>query len=321
MDLLIVSPAASAKTGNLHTATDWAGHLRGLGHSVRIESSYDGRNADGLIALHSAKSHAAVRAFHAAHPEAWIVVALTGTDLYPALSETSLESLALADRIVVLQEKALTRLPLEHQGKTRVIKLGVPSSPARERRRSGPDHFQVAIVGHLREVKDPLRAAAASRFLPATSQLRIRHAGTILEESLAPAVEKEQRENPRYRWLDALSEHDADRLIRQSDLFVLSSIAEGGGRALSQAVVAGTPVLAARNDASTSLLGDDYPGLFEPRDTAELAGLLHRAEVDPQFRALLTSKTNSAAAQFDPQLEREAWQALLGELAPAPQLP
>jgi hypothetical protein len=44
-------------------------------------------------------------------------------------------------------------------------------SVARTTRRARPsrDHFDVCVAGHLRQVKDPFRAAAASRLLPESS--------------------------------------------------------------------------------------------------------------------------------------------------------
>ena len=285
MEILIVSPPASLVNGNTNTAASWATELAALGHSVRVKPSYDGRSAELLIALHATKSHEALVQFQTAHPEASTVVVLAGTDLYPDLSATSLHSLAIADRIVVLQAKALHRLPTNLQQKTEVIPLSAPPppAPADQSELCPADLFKVCVVGHLRGVKDPLRTAHAARLLPESSKIVVLHVGAILEERFEAEVEREQKENPRYRWLGALEYDAAYQLIASSDLFVLSSIAEGGGRVLSEAILANTPILAARNDASTSLLGDDYPGLFETGATAELAALMEHCENDAAF--------------------------------------
>ena len=226
MRLLLVSPRAQIQTGNKSTSEDWAGQLAALGHSPVVHSEYRGESADALIALHAAKSHDAVLAFRADHPDAPIVVALTGTDLYPELSEKSLESLGIADRIIVLQEGALARIPSRYRAKARRIPIGVPTLEIDPSPWVDPERFQVAVVGHLRAVKDPLRAASASRLAPEDSRLSIRHAGAILDDELSAAVSSEQKTNPRYRWLGILSREESRALITASDLFVLSSFAE-----------------------------------------------------------------------------------------------
>ena len=83
---------------------------------------------------------------------------------------------------------------------------------------------------------------------------------------------------------------------------------------LSEAIVAGVPVLASRIDGNTGILGDDYPGLFEAGDTRALAKLLHRAETDATFLSELRSRTNRLAHLFDRKRETQAWAELINEL-------
>jgi putative glycosyltransferase (TIGR04348 family) len=315
MDVLIVSPPAPVQNGNLATAEEWAAELTNLGHRVQIASTFQDQDASLLIAIHAHKSHPSVNRFHEVRPSGRIVVALAGTDLYPKLSSLSLRSLELSHRIVVLQAKALARVPASCRSKTRVINLSATAPPSSAQvEPTEHNGFQACVVGHLREVKDPLRTAAAARLLPSQSRLTVRHAGSILEEKFRNAVAVEERENPRYQWLGALSAEEALHLIAASDLLVLSSIAEGGARVLNEAVVSGTPILAARNDATISLLGDHYPGLFDPGETAALAALLHRCESEPEFLADLTRRVVQHAAECAESREQEAWKSLLDEL-------
>jgi putative glycosyltransferase (TIGR04348 family) len=293
-------------TGNRRTAIQWAEMLRDLGHDATVIDEYDGRAADALVALHASKSHAAVAEFQERHPGR-VVVALTGTDIYPDPDDDAVDSMRRADRIVALQANAERKVPEDCRAKLRVIVQSAVACPAQDARNG----FDVCVVGHLRAVKDPLRAAAAARLLPGSSRVRVRQAGAILEERFRDLVEREQAENPRYAWLGELDADETRRLIGGCALQVVSSRDEGGGRVIGESIVCGTPVLAARNDATECLLGADYPGLFEFGDTEGLAALMRRAESDESF---LADETRALAAQFDPRLESEAWRTLVDEL-------
>ena len=88
MKIVIVTPAAaSARTGNRHTAQRYARFLRSGGHDVRILTQWNGEPVDLMIALHARKSHAAMARYRAAHPDAPLVLVLTGTDLYRDLAD------------------------------------------------------------------------------------------------------------------------------------------------------------------------------------------------------------------------------------------
>ena len=76
------------------------------------------------------------------------------------------------------------------------------------------------------------------------------------------------------------------------------------------------PVLASHIAGSVGLLGEDYPGYFPVGDTRALAQLLHRVESEPAFLQELREWCAALAAHFHPDREREAWEALLREIAP-----
>src|SRR5690349_8704845 len=113
MQITIVTPARPGTThGNRITAIRWANILKELGHRVSIRQDFDRRRASLLIALHARRSYASVKRFHRQCPEAPIVLALTGTDVYRDLKHGRRveKSLTLAQRIIVLQPKALEQL-------------------------------------------------------------------------------------------------------------------------------------------------------------------------------------------------------------------
>jgi glycosyltransferase involved in cell wall biosynthesis len=96
---------------------------------------------------------------------------------------------------------------------------------------------------------------------------------------------------------------------------VISSIMEGGANVVSEAVVAGLPVLASAIPGNIGLLGEDYPGYFPVKDERALAGLLWKAESDASFLALLKRHCLWRAPLFSPARETEAWRRLMLKLS------
>ena len=260
---------------------------------------------DVVVALHAKKSAAAV-----AGATVPCILAMTGTDLYRDIrtSDDAVRSLALAARVVVLHEGGELQLPRFARSKARVIAQSAIAVTPRKRR-----DFEVVVVGHLREEKDPFRAAEAVRALT-DSRVRVVHVGRALSDEMRLGAEREQRENPRYRWLGERSPAATRGLIASARLLVLSSIMEGGANALSEALVARTPILASRIPSSVGVLGKDHPGFFRVGDTRGLARLIARAEDDPRFYRALVRAGDTRRALFRPSRERAAWRALLAEV-------
>ena len=315
MRILIVTPAPPrSRYGNRVTALRWARILRGLGHRVTLVQTYQGQPCGLLIALHAVRSHAAVRTFRLLHPTRPVVVALTGTDIYRDLpkSKKGVETLEAASRLVALNSKAQERLPPRLRGKVRVIfqsaqaPSGTPPGP--------PRGFDVCVVGHLRREKDPFRTAMAVRGLPAHSMIRVLHSGKAMDARMEALATGEERRNPRYRWLGELPPWRVRRLYRTCRLMVLSSRMEGGANVISEAAVAGLPVLAARIPGSVGLLGEKYPGYFPVGDTRALKKLLLKVEREPRFLAQLRSWMEALAPRFRAESEAACWAALLEEL-------
>lgn len=317
----LVTPAPRrSRNGNRVTALRWARVFRSLGHrvSVRQPDSEPGSDRDDLlVALHAERSAGAIRRFHEARPDAPIVVALTGTDVYGERfarpGSAAARSLAIADRLVALQPLAALRVPASERDKVRVIRQSAPRFAGAAEPSSS--RFDVAVIGHLRPVKDPFRAALAARELPADSRVRIVHVGGAGDAAMREAAESERERNPRYVWLGERPRREALRVLAGSRLAVVSSLSEGGANVISEAAVAGVPILASRVDGNVGLLGGDYPGLFPAGDTAALARLLRRAETEPEFLDRLRERVARLAPLFEFERERESWRALLAEIA------
>jgi putative glycosyltransferase (TIGR04348 family) len=314
MRIEIVTPAPEGSLkGNRITAERWAGFLRDLGHRVSLTEQYTGSPPDVLVALHARRSFPSVRRYREEAPAGPLVVALTGTDVYQDLSGSSeaLRSLEWADRIAALQPLAARELPERLRARVRVIYQSAAPPTAVEA--PVPDAFEVCVLGHLRPVKDPFRAAEAARLLPADSRIRVLQAGAALEPEMAERARAEEAANARYRWLGELPRDQALRLLGRSRLLVLTSRLEGGANVISEAVVASVPVLCSRIPGSLGLLGEDYPGTFPVGDTVELARLLIRAETEPGYLADLQERCARRAPLFHPERERDAWRSLLVE--------
>jgi putative glycosyltransferase (TIGR04348 family) len=315
MKILLVSPVPRESTlGNATTARRWERIFVDLGHEVEMLESWDGEPGDVLVALHARRSHDSVVDFAKAHPGKPRIVALTGTDLYLDLPDNAeaRESLRTATRLVLLQEHGRGYLPTQDRDKAVAI-LQSAVAPARSPRKSS-EGFDVCVLAHLREVKDPLLAAQASRLLPEESRIRILHAGKGIEDGYAEQARREMEENPRYHWLGELDPDAAKERLAGCRALVLSSRMEGGANVISEAVVSDVPVLTTRISGSLGMLGEDYPGYFEVGDARGLAQLLLHVETDPGFVDELLAAAESLRTSLHPEAERESWKQLLAEI-------
>ncbi|HZD54119.1 MAG TPA: selenoneine biosynthesis selenosugar synthase SenB, partial [Woeseiaceae bacterium] len=285
MEISLITPAGRAsRSGNQKTAARCARIFRGLGHEVRVARAYDGADADLLVALHAWRSAASIERFHRLHPDSPIVVLLAGTDVYrfqQSDPETTRRSMEIATALVGLHDLVHRAIPDRFVAKVHVVHQSAEALPAP--RRPHTRHFDVLVAGHLRDEKDPLRAAYAARTLPEASRIRIVHFGKALDRAWQRAANAEMKRNPRYRWLGEVPHWRVRRAYATARLFVLSSVMEGGANVISEAVVAGLPVIASDIEASIGLLGADYAGYHRARDTDDLREALWRAENDAGF--------------------------------------
>lgn len=317
MRIVLAFPQADVLVGNRCTADRWATHLRALGHRIHESDGTDARDGDLLIALHARRSAGAVRAFRARFPDRPIIVMMTGTDAYRDLPEsrTARETVRIADRIAVLQAKAIDRLPADAREKARVVLQSATRTSGVRRRRYRPgERLDVCLLATLRPVKDPLRIAMAVKRLPPELDVLATHLGASKSATLTERAERETARNPRYRWCGAKPRARARRVLAESHLMVLTSLQEGGANVISEAIVDRIPIVASRIDGTVGQLGDDYPGYYEPKDTDGLADQLRRCIEDPTHLAALRHAGAALAPRFAPARERRTIAALLREL-------
>ncbi len=315
MHIVIVTPSSrDSHTGNQITTLRWSKILRQLGARVTVQQKYDGKQCDLLVALHARRSYASVRRSHTQFPNRPIVLALTGTDLYRDIRQhqKAVRSLQWATRLVVLQNDAIHYVPRPLQHKTRVIYQSARHSTGKHVPLKNV--FEVCVIGHLRAVKDPFRAAMAARLLPSASQIRVDHFGAALTPAMQHRAVLETERNARYHWHGDVPPWRVLRRLARSQLLVLTSRLEGGANVVSEAIAAQVPVISTRISGTIGLLGRDYPGYFRVGDTHRLAKQLQRAELDPCFYGRLKSACQQKLDLVDPQRELASWRQLITEL-------
>lgn len=313
--IVIITPArAGSQHGNRRTAARWATLLRSLGHRVRVALAWDDASADLMIALHARRSHDSTSRFAAAYPDRPLVLVLTGTDLYRDIrgDMNAQDSMRLATRIVVLQEQGLAELAPELRRKSRIIyqsaRAAAPQPPLK-------NCFEIVVSGHLREEKDPFRAAIAAARLPPESRIRITHIGAAMSAEMEGAARSWTAREPRYTWRGGLSHGKALRVLARSRLMVISSRMEGGANVVSEALAAGVPVVASRIPGNIGMLGRHYAGYYPLEDDHALARALWRAESDPVFYRRLKSQCRARRFLVTPQGECNRLKKLLAELS------
>ena len=304
MKISIATPAAaSSRTGNRHTAQRYAAFLRSAGHDVRVATTWDGAPCDTLIALHAGKSHASIARYRAAFPSRPLIVVLTGTDLYRDIhtSADAQTSLDMATHLIVLQDRGRAEVPKRLRRKVRVVfqsaDVAGPVTPPRRK-------FRLAVVGHLRDEKDPFRTAYAIRELRDMPDLEVIHLGDALSPDMAGEARRLMRADSRYRWLGGVPHGRALSWVRRCNALVVSSRMEGGANVICEAARIGIPVLASRISGNIGMLARGYPGYYPLADTHALATLVARACRDPAFYRRLQRALAVRRPLFSPAAER-----------------
>ncbi len=316
MKIILITPGKKqSKTGNRFTAVRWARLLRGIGHSVTLQTDWDGTPADMMVVLHAWRSAPSIEKYHRRFPGRPLVVALTGTDIYRYLHShpaETLRSIEMADALVCLHDLAYKAVPTAYRKKLHVIHQS--ALPLKRERSPSIRTFDICVIGHLREEKDPFRTAYATRTLPAESRLRVIHLGKAYNDKWAEQARAEMEMNPRYHWLGEVNAWRVRQEFVKTHVMVHSSIMEGGANVISEAMIADVPVIASDIDGNAGLLGDNYPGYYPVKDTGSLRALLLRAETGQGFLQRLNKHGNERKHLFVPERESERWKVLLDSL-------
>lgn len=304
---ITVPPSSAPRSGNRHTAARWRAFLRRLGHRVHVGTDWNGGNDDMLLALHAYKSYPSIERFRQQRPDAPLVLALTGTDIYRDIREhpEARRALEMATRLIVLQEAGLNELSPALRKKAVVV---YQSSDVKLRHRPVGTRFRVAVLGHLRDEKDPFRAARAVAHITPSAPIELLQIGGALDPKMQAECARWEKREPRYRWLGSMSHERAMRHLSRSHVLVLSSVMEGGANVICEAARIGVPVLASRVPGNVGMLGRDYPGYFPLFDDKALARLIERGRTDARFYASLRRSVLLRRSLFVPAAEKAALQ-------------
>ena len=306
--IVIISPyLANANNGNWQTAWRWS-RILSKHYKVTLAVQWDGMACDAMIALHARRSAASIAAFAAAFPALPLIVVLTGTDLYKDIFShaDAQRSLQFATQLLILQPAGLQVLDKNLHHKTQVIYQSAPSlKPLNQNVVKQPRYFDVTMIGHLREEKDPATFMRAVKSLK-SARVRMFHIGGALDPALGAQAEKTQLLYPRYHWLGNVAHAGTRQRLKRSHLMVITSKMEGGANVIIEAVTSGVPVLASDISGNRGMLGENYAGYFPLGDSIKLAQLIDRAASDTKFYSRLQAYCAARAPLFAPERERAA---------------
>lgn len=308
MKISLITPAKKhSKNGNRATALRWAKMLRAAGYRVRVDVDYTGEATDLMIAIHAWRSASAIERYRRRYPQGPLILCLSGTDVNTFLHahpETTLRSMELADALICLHDLICKALPQHLLQKLHVVRQS--AKPLSSPRHPAQKHFDICVIGHLRDEKDPFRTALAARLLPPSSHIRVIHLGKAHTPDFTAQAKAEMAANPRYRWRGEVPGWQVRREFGKTRLMVISSTQEGGANVISEAIVADVPIIASDIAGNVGLLGQDFPGYYPVGDEVALARVLERAENDPAFLKALLRHGQKLKAQFEPAHEKAA---------------
>jgi putative glycosyltransferase (TIGR04348 family) len=295
------------------TALRWQGFLEELGYPVQVTESWSGGDAGLLIALHAYRSHQSIVAFKKQYLIRPIVLILTGTDIYRDIKNHSevIESMEMAEQLIVLQSSAVNSVPAHLRHKVQVIyqsvEMDIRDSAVKE-------DFLVSVIGHLRDEKDPFCVVRSLPLLPSDSKITVKHLGLAMNPQMKDQATHFNTTIDRYEWLGEVSHADALKVLSNSCLMVISSRMEGGAHVVSEAIALGIPVIASDIPGNRGLLGEDYPGYYPVANENALATLLYRAENTPTFYASLQKHIDLRRELITPAREKQSIQDLVSGL-------
>ncbi len=193
----------------------------------------------------------------------------------------------------------------EHWHKLRIVHCGVDPDLFELRSHAGRG-TRLTYVGRLAAVKGLPVLLEAMAALP--TDVRLSVVGDGEDRALLEAMTGKLGLKDRVDFLGFRSQTQVREQLAATDVFVMSSFAEGVPVVLMEAMATGVPVVATRIAGIAELVGDGVSGLLvSPGDTAALVAALERLIADAPLRARLgAAGREMVQREFDGRVEA-AW--------------
>ena len=315
--LLLTHAPRHSRLGNRITALRWAAFIRRMGWQVRIINRYQQQPAELMIALNARRNQRDYQAF-AERDGGALILALTGTDSYDGWPNA--DECLFAERyvsgLIALQDDMRQRLPATLRSRCTVIYQSAARLDNEWVHNTTP---RFLLSGHLRAEKAPfLPVRAIHEFLPALD-VQLVHCGGVIDAGMGDTLQQWQRREPRYHYLGELPHRQALQQIQQADALINPSRIEGGPAVVTEAIVAGVPVLASDIPAHRGLLGEDYLGFFTVDDPADLSRRIADFVEREAYRERLRQQIVAREPLFQSEHECACLQRLLRSVVDQPE--
>ena len=204
---------------------------------------------------------------------------------------------------VIAISYAVSKYLIEHdelsdKNKVVVIYYGRPTVPAK-RTSSDLSKKLVGTVARLTEQKDlPTLLEAFRLFHDANPEFRLQIVGAGELESELKALANRLGISEFVDWIGRVA--DPNDYIQTWDIFILTSLYEGFGLVLLEAMSLGVPIIASNNSAIPEVLGSDFPGLVPTSRASEFLLKLEEYQ-DQDVRTRVLHLQEEALLKFDPK--------------------
>lgn len=158
--------------------------------------------------------------------------------------------------------------------------------------------FKIGIISRLVPGKDyPTLFKALSEVLVNNQNFILLIVGNGNQKTYLEEMSRDLRIDKHICWLGKIEE--VSEFLSSLDLFVFTSRGEGFGLVLLEAMLASKPIIAANNSAIPEVLGEGYSGLFETRNSTELAAKISKVMTSRTYALELTNSYKQQIELFN----------------------
>ncbi|MFA5856441.1 MAG: glycosyltransferase family 4 protein [Candidatus Pacearchaeota archaeon] len=200
-----------------------------------------------------------------------------------------------ADKIVSISNDTITRLNTYYKNDKTVIPIAIPYEPFKfkpaSRKSLGlkDDLFYTITVGRL------VKRKGIDFLIRSIAQLNNKKVHALVlgdgpEKDNLLALAKQLKVQNQIHFLGSQSEEKKFQYLHSSDIYLLSSVHEGFGIVLQEAMQAGLPIIATNNGGQVDILKDSLNGyLIDYNDTHHLTESLKFLIDNPSIRTKMSN--------------------------------